>query len=46
VRTQDPSTRAKHRTGHARARGPRLAQCASAGRCGTRIDDRLYWSLQ
>jgi hypothetical protein len=46
VRTQGPSTRTKHPTGHARARGPSLAHCASEGRCGIRIVDRLYWSLQ
>ncbi len=46
VRTQGPSTRTGHPMGHARARGPSLAQCASEGRCGIRIVDRLYWSLQ
>jgi hypothetical protein len=46
VRTQGLSTRNKHPTGHARAWGPSLAQCASEGRCGIRIVDRPYWSLQ
>jgi hypothetical protein len=46
VRTQGPSTGTRHPMGHARARGPSLAQCASEGRCGIRIVDRLYWSLQ
>jgi hypothetical protein len=46
VRTQGPSTRTKHRTGHTRARGPSLAHCASEGRCGIRIVERPYRSLQ
>ena len=46
VRTQSPSTRTRHPTSHARARGPSRAECASEGRCGIRIVDRPYWSLQ
>ena len=46
VRTEGPSTRTRHPMGHARPRGPGLAPCASEGRCGIRIVDRLYWSLQ
>ena len=46
VRAHGPSTRTRHPIGHARARGPRLVRCASEGRCGTCIVDRLYWSLQ
>ena len=46
VRTRRPSTSTRHPMGHAGARGPSLAQCAGEGRCGIRIVDRLYWSLQ
>jgi hypothetical protein len=41
-----PSTRTKHPTGHARARGSGLAPYASEGCCGTWIVDGPPWSLR